>query len=482
MSDDLRQRLRAAAPPPSADIPISMLRAEVTRRRRRARLVAATAMLIVAAAGGIIGVTAATGTGHDSGTASISAEPAPSPRTAKSPQISVSPDSGLVDGQAVRVSGSGFAPAAQLAIVTCASEAQQAVDKQATCDTANVLRVTADQRGTVTTTYTIRQRIDTARGGAVDCASSAGRCRIGVGAIGTHDGAASPLSFKHTPLPSPSTAPASSPAMGGQTLSLVSGALADQSAIQLHGTGFTPNQAVEIRQCPQNTDCGGLVPNRTVTADTEGNFTAWVTLHNTVAVQGGGSLSCDQSCFFVAGGLPATDNHTAVTAPFNLAPEVSGVGNVCSSAQLVPSYGARDSGEIGEQSAVVNVRNTSGTTCWLYGYPTVQLINSGAVLPFMSGIGGDYVSDHPGLVQLNPGATAHFEIAKHGCDGPAGPPFTTIDFSLPNSNVWFQLPLPSDRTDHMQYCQAVGETNAQARKDAGNALQIGPIVKGNSGS
>ena len=62
--------------------------------------------------------------------------------------------------------------------------------------------------------------------------------------------------------------------------------------------------------------------------------------------------------------------------------------------------------------AVVNLRNATQTACWLYGYPTVQLLSRGTVVPFSSGIGGYYVPDQPALVQLT--AIYHNLVRKWG--------------------------------------------------------------------
>jgi hypothetical protein len=92
------------------------------------------------------------------------------------PMISVSPSTGLLDGQTVTVSGTGFRPLATVYVATCPPTATQPLD----CDESNFASLGADVDGSVTITYTVHRLIRPSSdpGGApLDCAHVA--CRIG---------------------------------------------------------------------------------------------------------------------------------------------------------------------------------------------------------------------------------------------------------------------------------------------------------------
>ena len=123
----------------------------------------------------------------------------------------------------------------------------------------------------------------------------------------------------------PSSAPSGAVSAGGSTAPFLgfNKALArmhDGVSLPVIGSGFVPNQQVEISECPQYFDCGGVVPARTVTANSVGSFSASVTLHAKISVRTGGTASCLQSCFLVAQGLPYNNNTSAKSNTFDFVP------------------------------------------------------------------------------------------------------------------------------------------------------------------
>jgi hypothetical protein len=100
------------------------------------------------------------------------AQPAP-----PGPTVSVTPSSGLVDFQFVRVTGSGFEPNALLEYFECRGGAVSEAD----CDGFNADFVDADGAGNVDFTIPIDARIYLPDGTEVDCRTDPAGCEIGVG-------------------------------------------------------------------------------------------------------------------------------------------------------------------------------------------------------------------------------------------------------------------------------------------------------------
>jgi hypothetical protein len=142
------------------------------------------------------------------------------PALAASPTISVSPSSGLTNGQSVTVKLSGFTPKASVAVIECSPLVAQ--DKQAACDTAGVKVLTTDASGAATTPFTVKTgQIGTASGST--CPGQGGVCLItaantanqaeNTSAQVTFASAASP-SASPTPVPGATTPTTGKPLLG----------------------------------------------------------------------------------------------------------------------------------------------------------------------------------------------------------------------------------------------------------------------------
>ncbi len=299
MSNDLRHMLHDAAPSPARSFTMAELEGEGRRRQRRRRGVLAAGGVAVVAAAAVLTGLAVTGDRPSDRAVLTPARPSPSPSTpAPSIGVAVQPALALVDGQVVTVSGHGFRPEAQVAMVTCPAEvgAQQA--KQSYCDIGNVGYARSDAAGDFSTTYTVKRIISTQLTGQVDCASRPARCRIGVGVVGTRaEGAATDISF---------SAGAAASATAAVTVAPSSG-LRDGTTVTVSGQNFLPQQPIQLYQCPVNTDCGSFVRAAATVTDAHGAFTAQVILHSRVTDQYGGSASCEQACLIAALGSQASD-------------------------------------------------------------------------------------------------------------------------------------------------------------------------------
>jgi hypothetical protein len=117
------------------------------------------------------------------------------------PTLTVDPATGLVDGQSVSVTGSGFTPFSGVAMVECEAGATG----PAQCDLSSELEVGTDGSGSFATTYTVSRvlEISTNENGkekVFNC--GANRCILGAADVNNYSIAAStPLGFKpHSPL------------------------------------------------------------------------------------------------------------------------------------------------------------------------------------------------------------------------------------------------------------------------------------------
>ena len=94
---------------------------------------------------------------------------------AASPAVTVTPSTGLTDGQQVSITGSGFSANSTVTVLECAANMSNP-----SCDVADQLTVTSDATGAFTATLTVRASFEGANpltgadAGAVDCAVSPG--------------------------------------------------------------------------------------------------------------------------------------------------------------------------------------------------------------------------------------------------------------------------------------------------------------------
>lgn len=133
------------------------------------------------------------------------------PAAAAGASITVSPSSGLKDGQSVTVNGSGFtANYANMVVVECAASATGANG----CDTNDVKFTKADANGAFTVSLTIRSKF-----GSTDCTKVA--CIVqgheGFSASSGKTGTSGTLHFGAAAAPSSSAAPTHSTGNGGSS-------------------------------------------------------------------------------------------------------------------------------------------------------------------------------------------------------------------------------------------------------------------------
>jgi hypothetical protein len=90
------------------------------------------------------------------------------------PAVSVTPSTGLVDGQTVTARGSGYSPGSSLGMIQCVAGADSIDD----CDGATATSFSADAQGRFTRSFTVRRVIRHNVGQQTDCSAGAGACIV----------------------------------------------------------------------------------------------------------------------------------------------------------------------------------------------------------------------------------------------------------------------------------------------------------------
>ena len=183
--------------------------------------------------------------------------------------VAASPDVGLVDGQLVEVTGSGFDPGAQVGMVQC--WLSEKGGSQEDCDLGTLVWGSADSEGAATLTMNVNRFIGTSYG-TEDCAQggiSLG-CRLGMGQADNYDQSGSARIFFDPEVdgqqpPSLSVSP--------------SNGLFDGDRLEVTGEGFVPGEEVLLTQCEIGgyngiVGCFGSNPTSTIGADQDGVFHA----------------------------------------------------------------------------------------------------------------------------------------------------------------------------------------------------------------
>jgi len=155
--------------------------------------------------------------------------------------VKAEPSTGLVDGQEVTVTGTGFPPGVSVGVVMCAKEAgrdhgARGVDA---CNIGHFAQTESTADGVAMATFSVR-RLVVLDGVEVDCASEPQRCLIGMGMISDYDTSGGVLvDFDPTvPLPEPPTV----------TVEPSSG-LADGQEVAVSVSGLVPGSSVGTMVC-----------------------------------------------------------------------------------------------------------------------------------------------------------------------------------------------------------------------------------------
>jgi len=166
-----------------------------------------------------------------------------------------------------------------------------------------------------------------------------------------------------------------------------------------------------------------------------------------------------------AGAAPTTSAAAATTAPPTHAAAASPATSRCHTSQLSASFGGQ-SGAAGTILGFIQLKNTGGVTCTLYGYIGIGLLDANKH-PLPSNIvrGGGMGSEKQlpkTLVTLAPGQVAHVEYSFS--DVPSG-----TATSCPTS-TYVQI-TPPDETDYLLVTEKLGPCQ-------GGEIGIGAVQPG----
>ena len=159
------------------------------------------------------------------------------------PTISVVPALDLGARQLVSVTGSGFLPNSPVSITECDSGPPQF--GVPFCVGSN--QTLSDAAGNITTSVIARKMLSHGFGAPTDCSLTVGACVLRVGTPGA---GADPTEFADAPLGfNPDTGPPPHPPV---TVSPTNG-LVDGQAVNVQGSGFTPDSLIGIAMCKAGT-------------------------------------------------------------------------------------------------------------------------------------------------------------------------------------------------------------------------------------
>ena len=173
--------------------------------------------------------------------------------------VKAEPATGLVDGQTVQVTGTGFPPGESIGVVMCTKEAGQEHGARGVdaCNIGRYASTTADADGVATVGFEVR-RLVVLDGQEVDCASEAQRCLIGMGMISDYDQSGGVLvDFDPSvPLPDPPSA----------TLE-AEGPFDDGDAVTVRVEGLRPGTGVGAAVCTADGGFCTDAPSNGIVAD-----------------------------------------------------------------------------------------------------------------------------------------------------------------------------------------------------------------------
>ncbi len=207
-----------------------------------------------------------TGSVRSGGTTSVTA--------AAAPALAVTPDTNLVRGQVVSVTGSDLG-SGQIVLVQCPVDVAPAYF----CDYRSAAVVTPDASGSIAASFTVHRVIESPVG-RVDCASAPGTCDLVAASLGAAILARHALAFDPTAPPPDSRI----------TVTPSTGLLGNQS-VTVAGSGFLPADQVWVRECAVvDAECQGSFLQ--VITDAAGAFSTPLTVRLRVNDATGTTTHC----------------------------------------------------------------------------------------------------------------------------------------------------------------------------------------------
>lgn len=218
-------------------------------------------------------------------------------QTEPGPTLTVTPDTELVDGQTVEVTGAAFTPGDEVFLVQCPAGTTG-------FDVATYCRLhatrTADDSGRFSMFMAVTSEV-----GSVDCAASPGACTVAAVDISPMSVvAAAPIAFAdgQTTPPSISVAPSTG--------------LDHGDVVTVTGADFPADTEVSVAQCqstrPLTAEWCAAEPGFTATTDATGAFAGELTIERGVTLGSGDLIDCAGRC--VVGAFTADGTSSASEA------------------------------------------------------------------------------------------------------------------------------------------------------------------------
>ncbi len=226
------------------------------------------------------------------------------------PTMTITPDTGLVDGQAVTVAVTGLTPLSVAGVAQCVEG-----HGQDGCDLENRQIISTDENGGFTTSMVVHTMLATPLG-AIDCRTSADACVIGASTTFDEIGAVwTSMEFDPTGALQPAPNLTAQPGTD----------LVDNQQINVVGSGYPPNIGYSVQVCPTGgtlaTDCALTQFPTVVFTGPSGTFTQPVQVHSGFVTEAGDFIDCRTApgaCEVRIGPNPRT-NRTGV-APLSFDP------------------------------------------------------------------------------------------------------------------------------------------------------------------
>jgi hypothetical protein len=228
------------------------------------------------------------------------------------PKLSATPHSGLLDGQNIKVTGSGFAPGGFVLLLEC----QTGATDESGCD-FDVAGGAGqpDASGAFTTTVTVSRLIEP-DATVIDCATPGACVLAAISDDGDSIQVDTPITFKKVPLPSLVVSP--------------SKGLADGQTVTVTGAHFPPGSEPTLTECPAGqTDFYECDTNltQTVTVGPKGTFTttydaARILTTNEEIEPGSENIDCAQAPGCVLAALGDIDEFAEASTPLAFNPNI----------------------------------------------------------------------------------------------------------------------------------------------------------------
>jgi hypothetical protein len=235
------------------------------------------------------------------------------------PSITVTPSTGLVEGQQVTVALSGFGAGESLLFGACPTGGGLL-----SCDESSAVNVTVDASGRASVPFTVHLALNTPNG-FVNCQASAGRCSLAV--------TTNPITSIVTSTPLLFVTPG--PARRGTAS--ISSPVVDVTLAPIATTGATVNAAIAVDACAPNpqsaADCATAQYGGT---DANGAGAVKRTMTASETTGSGQTLDCSVSGACVAAVWDVRDfAATVATASYVVVPQTAGTFAVAPSIDLV---------------------------------------------------------------------------------------------------------------------------------------------------